>query len=115
MSYIYNDSAMMIASQIAYLEFRDGETNVGEMVDGILQIYGEYKNGKWELKSEYKDNTSIKEDFDTATTILQITERSGGSDAWRNWNVVDVCNDQNDTGYYGLLIAFPSPVSISKP
>lgn len=104
MSNTYNDSAMMIASQLAYLEFRDGETNVGETVDGILQMYGTYKDGKWELKPEYEKITSIKDEFTTATTILQITESSGGSQEWRNWNVVDVCNDQNDTGYYGLLI-----------
>lgn len=104
MSNTYNDSAMMIASQIAYLEFRDGETNVGETVDGILQMYGNYEDGQWELKPEYKNNTSIKDEFVTAKTILQITESSGGSEEWRNWNVVDVCNDQNDTGYYGLLI-----------
>jgi len=104
MSGTYNDAAMMIASQIAYLEFRDGETNVGEMVDGILQVYGVYENGKWELKPEYKDNKSISDEFGTATTILQIAESSGGLEEWRNWNVVDVCNDQNDTGYYGLLI-----------
>lgn len=103
MSYTYNDSTMMIATQIAYLDFDGCNTNVGEKIDGILNQYGVYKDGKWELKPG-NWSTKQKEQFDTAANIIYLSSNKGGTDEWRNWNVVDVCDDQNDSGYYGMLI-----------
>lgn len=103
MSYTYSDSTMMIATQIAYLDFRGDNKNVGEYIDSILETYGEYVNGEWVLKNG-NWSTRQKEEFDTANNIMQITSATGGSEEWRSWSVVDVCNDQNNSGYYGLVI-----------
>lgn len=42
--------------------------------------------------------------FNAAKSVGEIAENSGMGDDWKNWEVKDVCNDQNDSGYYGILI-----------
>ncbi len=103
MSYTYKDSAMMIATQVAYLDFDGSTTNVGDAVDSILATYGvQNSNGTWSPKPNL--SAADRAQFDTANNILTLTNQTGGTDEWRDWNIVDVCNDQNDSGYYGLLI-----------
>lgn len=107
MSYVYNDATMMIATQVAYLNFNGKNQNAGEVVDALLSTYGVFEEGEWKLKSEYDNgriSNAVKEQFDTAANIVSLSKKTGGNDTWRNWRIVDVCNDQNDSGYYGVLI-----------
>lgn len=107
MSYVYNDAAMIIATQVAYLNFKGDNQNVGEVVDTLLSTYGVFENGGWQLKPEYDGGAlpkAAQAQFDCAVNIFNLSNNAGGNDTWRNWQVVDVCDDQNDTGYYGVLI-----------
>lgn len=103
MSYTYSDSAMMIATQVAYLNFDGSITNVGDLVESILTTYGvQDSDGSWTVKPNL--STAETEQFNTANNILTLTSNTGGTDEWKSWRVVDVCNDQNASGYYGMLI-----------
>lgn len=103
MSYQYNDSTMMIATQVAYLNFNEKDQNVGELVHGLINTYGKKdENGNWIAKEGC--STAEKEQFNTALNIVELSEKNGGTGDWENWTVVDVCNDQDSTGYYGMLI-----------
>lgn len=104
MSYTYSDSTMMIATQLAYLDFNGNNENAGEYVDSILETYGECVNGEWVLREDVDWSARQKAEFGTAKTIMDITSATGGSEEWRTWNVVDVCNDQDSTGYYAVVI-----------
>ncbi len=107
MSYVNNDAAMMLATQIAYLDFNGKGENVGNIVDGLLHTYGNCdKDGNWTLKPEYQDQISnaVKAQFETAVNICNLSKTSGSGNEWREWKIVNVCDDQDDTGYYGMLI-----------
>ena len=105
MSHVHSDPEMMLAAQIAYLDFTGKDRNVGEKVDNILSNYGvQDAKGNWTLKPEYEGNKKVEQQFGSAKSIQKIAKSSGAGEDWRNWNVVDVCNDQNDSGYYGLMI-----------
>lgn len=107
MSYVNNDAAMMLVTQIAYLDFNGKGENVGNIVDGLLHTYGNCdKDGNWTLKPEYTDyiSNAVKAQFDTAVNICNLSKTSGSGDEWREWKIADVCDDQDDTGYYGMLI-----------
>lgn len=103
MGYQYSDLEMMMASQIAYLEIPPGK-NVGQIVDSILQC-GTCENGKWVLDEQYQNDPELKHQFEVAVSVKEFGEKHEqlGND-WRDWKVVDHCNDKNGTGYYGCLI-----------
>ena len=105
MSHVHSNPEMMMAAQIAYLDFPGDNKNVGEKVDLILNYYGQQDaNGNWVLKPEYSESEKAKAEFGCAKNIMDVAESTGVGDDWKNWNVVDVCDDQNDSGYYGMMI-----------
>lgn len=103
MGYVNNDAEMMMGSQLAYFNFSEGDT-AGEVIYNFLDEYTTIKNGKRELKSEYQGNTVIQKQFEVATNIENLGKGAAGSSNWENWVIKDICNDQNGTGYYGMLI-----------
>lgn len=117
MGYVYSDSEMMMATQIAYLNF-DGNQDipVGQIVNSIIQKYGKFDNngnpvygddGNIVLNDAYANDANSKEltkQLQVVSNIKKLGDETSGLTGWENWKVVDVCNDQNDTGYYGMLI-----------
>lgn len=117
MGYVYSDSEMMMATQIAYLNF-DGNQDipVGQIVNSIIQKYGKFDNngnpvygddGNIVLSDAYANDANSKEltkQLQVVSNIKKLGDETSGLTGWENWKVVDVCNDQNDTGYYGMLI-----------
>ena len=102
----YTDAEMLMATQIAYLDF-DGDgrqsKNIGGMVDHILRLYGTYDSTTGTYKMKRGVSGSGKAQFETAVNIITLSERHH-VDSWRSWTVVDSCNRQAETGYYGCLI-----------
>ena len=114
MGYVYSDAEMMMATQIAYLDF-DGNKDipVGEVVENIIKKYGKHdENGNLvygddgfiEMKDNIPADSKLKKQLEVASNIKKLGDETGGLGGWKNWKVVDVCNDQDDTGYYGMLI-----------
>lgn len=107
MGYQYNDAEMMLATQIAYLDISGEDVSVGDVVDNILE-YGHCVNGEWVLYEQYQNDPQSKywkKQLEVAGNISELTKRYDNlGDDWRNWKVVDRCDDQNGTGYYGCLI-----------
>ena len=103
MGYQYSDLEMMMAAEIAYLDVTPGKT-VGQAVDNILK-WGHCENGKWVLDEKYQSNSELKHQFEVAVAVKEFGEKyeQSGID-WRDWKVIDQCNDKNGTGYYGCLI-----------
>lgn len=101
----YTDAEMVIASQIAYLDFKDdgNEMNVGDLVDGILKQYGTYdaSSGEYVMKEDLTGAAEAQ--FHTAQNILRLSEQNVVN-SWRQWTVVNSCNQQNGSGFYGCLI-----------
>ena len=105
MSHVHSNPEMMLAAQIAYLDFQGDNNNIGKKVDNILNSYGEQDaKGNWKLKPEYEGIKGIEEEFGGAKNIIEVAESTGIGDQWRKWNVVDVDDDQANSGYYAMLI-----------
>lgn len=107
MGYQYNDAEMMLATQIAYLDISGEDVSIGDVVDNILE-YGHCVNGEWLLYEQYQNSPQckyLKKQLEVAGNIKELTERYDSlGDDWRNWKVMDRCDDQDDTGYYACLI-----------
>ncbi|MCD8103796.1 MAG: DUF2974 domain-containing protein [Lachnospiraceae bacterium] len=102
----YSDAELVMATQLAYLDF-DGNSydsmNAGELVDSILQQYGTYDSstGTWTVKDGV--SAAAGKQFDYAQQILTLSEENN-VDSWRNWTIVDSCNNETTSGYYACLI-----------
>lgn len=103
----YTDAEMMIATQIAYLNYNDKGNdrgkNVGELVESILKNNGTYdaSTGTYVLK---KGVTGVeKAQFETAQNIWKLSEQNNVV-SWRQWKIVNRCNQEHGSGYYGCLI-----------
>lgn len=103
----YTDAEMMIATQIAYLNYNDKGNdrgkNVGELVESILKNNGTYdaSTGTYVLK---KGVTGVeKAQFETAQNIWKLSEQNNVV-SWRQWKIVNRCNQEQGSGYYGCLI-----------
>ena len=103
MGYQYSDAEMMVASEISYLNIQK-DMPVGKAVDQYLK-YGKCINGKWVLNEQYKNDPELERQFQVAVEIKELGEKYAhlGID-WRNWKIVDRCDDLDATGYYGCLI-----------
>lgn len=103
----YTDAEMMMATQVAYLNVdysdRSGSKNVYDIVTAILKDYGTYdsKTGKYVPKGALSGQ--IKAQFETAQNIMDLAEKNNTT-SWRNWEVVDVCNNEESSGFYACLI-----------
>lgn len=105
MSHVHSNAEMMLASQIAYLDLKGNNTNLGKQIDNILYSYGEQDaDGTWKLKPEYEGIKGIEDEFSGAKNVLKIANESGVGERWRNWNIVDVDDNQEETGYFGMMI-----------
>ena len=103
MGYQYSDLDMMMASEIAYLDITPGKS-VGEAVDNILK-WGHCENGKWVLDEQYQNDPQIKHQFEAAVEVKEFGEKYENQGInWREWKIVDRCNNQQETGYYACLI-----------
>ncbi len=117
MGYVYNDAEMLMASQIAYLDF-DGCKGmpVGEVVDKTIERYAKRDangnpmygaDGEIMLRDDFAnspDKDLYKHRVEVAADIKKIGEEKSGLEGWENWKVADVCDDNDETGYYGMLI-----------
>lgn len=102
----YTDAEMLMATQIAYLDFENGRgrgINVGERVNNILNTYGIYDSatGTYTLKEGISGEAQAQ--FNTAQNIMKLSEENNVY-SWQQWNVVDVKNEQQDSGFYGCMI-----------
>lgn len=104
----YTDAEMVLVTQIAYLDVdlsdRSGKKNVGDVVEAILKKYGTYDaaTGTYVAKADLKDGVA-KAQFETAQNIMELAEKNNVV-SWRNWEVVDVCNNNDTSGFYGCMI-----------
>lgn len=104
--YIMTDLDMMIATQIAYLDAGDSpnpNVTVGDLVDSIRKKYGVYNEntGKWDIPANLKGKP--RSQLETANYLQELMEDHGAVYA-RNWKIVDRCDYNNSTGFYGSVI-----------
>lgn len=104
MGYKQSDASMMMATQIAYLNF-DGKKDhsAGEVVDKILSMYTSIDSAGNRVVDSNANSFEQKQ-AEVAINIEKLSNETNGVEGWQNWHVVDVCNDQQKTGYYGMLI-----------
>lgn len=103
----YTDAEMMMATQIAYLDFdgygADTQTNVGDLVDTILQTYGTYDREKGTYVMKNGVSGKAEAQFKTAQNICKLAEQNHVN-SWENWNIVNSCDKNEDSGFYACLI-----------
>lgn len=104
--YIMTDTDLLIATQIAYLDAGDSRhpnITIGELIDSIRSKYGVYNEstGEWEARGGLKGKMSSQ--LETANYLQKLMEDHGAVYA-RNWKVVDRCDMNNSSGFYGCLI-----------
>ena len=117
MGYVYSDSEMMMATQIAYLDFDNSQNrSVGDVVNEIIMKYGMLDSsgnpvygddGNIILKDTYANAGNSKvltKQLQVVSNIKKLGDGTNGLSGWEDWKVVNVCNDQINTGYYGMLI-----------
>ena len=103
----YKDAELMMATQVAYLNYsgngRNSNENVGDLVESILKNYGTYDSstGQYTLKAGVSGEA--KAQFNTAQNIWNLSEQNN-SVSWRQWKIVDSYNQEQGSGYYGCLI-----------
>lgn len=94
--HVYNDAQMLVATQVAYLDIPDsqyGDGDIGRYVDDIL-------NNRVEGDADF-----LAKQREVAETLMEISHNNPEvGESWRNWKVVETCNDTDNTGYYGCLI-----------
>ena len=103
----YKDAELMMATQVAYLNYsgngRNSNENVGDLVDSILKKYGTYDSSTGEYTLKAGVSGEAKAQFNTARDIWSLSEQNN-SVSWRQWKIVDSCNQEQGSGYYGCLI-----------
>lgn len=106
-----------MATQIAYLDFDSSQNkSVGDVVNEIIMKYGMLDSsgnpvygddGNIILNDTYANAGNSKvltKQLQVVSNIKKLGDETNGLSGWEDWKVVDVCNDQADTGYYGMLI-----------
>jgi hypothetical protein len=97
----------MMATQVAYLNFNgDGhhtDENVSDMVERILTTYGTYDESQGIYVVKDGISAEAKAQFDTALNILTLSEQNHVG-SWKEWKIVDACDQNETTGFYGCLI-----------
>ena len=99
----YTDAEMMIATQIAYLNYNDKGNDrgksVGELVESILKNNGTYdaSTGTYVLKEGIIGVE--KAQFETAQNIWKLSEQNNVV-SWRQWKIVNRCDQEQGSGYY---------------
>lgn len=102
MSYKFSDAEMLIATQIAYLDAPGKNQTVGSIIDRILNEYarkdanGNYCPNEWLGEKELAQ-------FNTAKDLQDIINKNGAENCY-NWKVVDYCDKNDSTGFYGCMI-----------
>lgn len=105
MGHKYNDAQMLMASKIAYLDIDGVNVSIGDVVDNNLESYGHYIDGKWVLDQAYENNDEIRRKFETSLSIVELAQKTEGLDnSWREWKIIDTCDRNDETGFYGYLI-----------
>ncbi len=103
----YSDAEMVIATQVAYLNINGNDSvvnqNVGETVNYILNKYGTYdfSTGTYTMKEGIHGADAAQ--FNTAQNILTLSEQNNVT-SWQNWTVMDCCDHNSGSGFYGCLI-----------
>lgn len=95
MSYRFSDAEMLIATQIAYLDTPGKNQTVGSIIDRILSLYGRMDVNKLGEKERAQLN---------AAKDLQNMIQKNGAENCYNWRVVDYCDKNDSTGFYGCMI-----------
>lgn len=108
--HVMSDVDMLIATQIAYLDAGDSRhpnVTVGEMIDNIRNKYGVYneETGKWTVRDDLPAPVrgKMESQLETANYLQELMEKNGAVYA-RNWKIVDQCDKNNSSGFYGCLI-----------
>lgn len=102
----YTDAEMLIATQIAYLDVNTNDRkahNVGDILDNILSKSGTYDSSTGTYVMKEGVSGAEKAQFETALNILELSEQNNVV-SWRHWSVVDSCDKEGTSGYYGCLI-----------
>ena len=105
MGYQYSDAEMLLATQVAYLDCDNMRgRSVYEIYSTFLRQYCEKDaNGNYVAKADLPGDGSKR-----AETVLAMNKIIGDnpqlSNSIQSWKVVDVCNDNNRSGFYGAVI-----------
>ena len=111
---MYTAEELVWATQLAYCNF-DGSSSKNRTVRDIFSILGEkeLKEGKSEEEAGYSIYYSYskeKEDKATGDDATMIQETKAFIDAvaagekCKDWKIVDVRNDESDSGLYAVVI-----------
>ena len=111
---MYTAEELVWATQLAYCNF-DAENNRNELVSDIFCALkeDELKEGKSEEEAGYSIYYSYsKENEDKATgddaTMIQETkafiDAVAAGEKCKDWKIVDVRNDESDSGLYAVVI-----------
>ena len=102
MSYRFSDAEMLIATQIAYLDAPGKNQTVGSIIDRIMNQYASK-----DASGNYcpKEGLGGKElaQFNTAKDLQGMINKYGAENCY-NWKVVDYCDKNDSTGFYGCMI-----------
>lgn len=102
----YKDIELIIASEIAYLEYSHycsdmeiGTYSVQDIMRRIENVYTLQKDSGRTI------DPFLQSDMDTVNGIRYILEQNHvNGDFLENWHVVDVCDRNDTTGMYGCLV-----------
>lgn len=109
MEHAHSDEEMMMATQIAYLDFdnNNGECNrnVQEIIDAFVSENCHYDGqGNLCLNDGVASDNHTRKQFEVVNNIINLENSSNGRINLDSWTVKDVCNDESKTGYVGMLI-----------
>lgn len=104
-NYVYSDSEMLLATQISYFDCDNTKgRNVGAIVNERIKQYGYIdENNNYIMNSNLSKYE--QKQFEVLSCIRECINRDPSlQEKMNNWTIVDVCNDNNNTGYYGCVI-----------
>ncbi|MBQ0027960.1 MAG: DUF2974 domain-containing protein [Lachnospiraceae bacterium] len=109
MGYVYSDEQMMMATQVAYLDFKNNSgkcnQNVQEAIDAYISEHCTYdSSGNLCLKDAYSGDKYVEKQFEVVSNIVDLQNSSDGRINLNEWTIKNVCNDEHGTGYVGMLI-----------
>ena len=104
--HVYSDLDMILASQIAYMDAGGSSrpnVTVGDMIDNARSKYGVYdeSSGTWKPREGLTQKQI--DQLNAANTLSQLMEDHGASYA-KNWKVIDRCDKNDTSGFYGCVI-----------
>lgn len=88
----YSDAEKLLAAQIAYLDIGNTGQDLGSVIASIEENYRNNPNDAY-----------LKRLNDTITSIKNVANENKVT-GWENWKIVAVCDDNDNSGYYGMLI-----------